>query len=203
MNLNRVSPTPVATATVNTIIVGGGHAGVNLACMLELQPKKDNDYLILERSTSLLSKWRDKRWDHFQLNTPVKFSRLHGQEINDPRDDWLVDRPIQQDIDVWDDHIKDLEIIKRTKLNSNVVSVTPLGDGTFETIVEAEGREEGNTKTTVYRSKNVVACNGAYDHNNVPSSLANDVPSSIKQHVTGGFKLQDLSDGNILVVGSA
>ena len=194
--------------TVNTIIVGGGHAGVNLACMLELQQKetdgKDFDYLILERSTSLLSKWRNKRWDHFQLNTPVIFSRLHGQKgcKYDNRDDWLLDRPLQQDIECWDAHINDLKITERSKLSSNVVSVKPLEDGTFETTVK-EGNIEGSTKTTVlYRSRNVVVCNGVYDHNIVPSNLSKALPATVKQHVSGGFSLEDLADGNILVVGS-
>ena len=185
----------------NTIIVGGGHAGVNLACMLELG-EKAVDYLIIERSDSLLSKWRDKRWDYFQLNTPVGFSRLHGQDSTDTRDDWILDRPLQQDIDAWDAHIKSLDILTRTKLNSNVVSVKPLEDGTFETTVKEVLDGEGKFKTLVYQSKNVVVCNGVYDHNFVPSKLASKIPDSIKQHVTGGFKLGDLAGGNVLVVGS-
>jgi hypothetical protein len=43
---------PPRRIAVNTIIVGGGHAGVNLACMLELHNSKEStkvvDYLILE-----------------------------------------------------------------------------------------------------------------------------------------------------------
>lgn len=196
MVVSHASPT-----IVNTIIVGGGHAGVNLACMMELRKKQqqheDFSYLILEKSDSLLSKWRDKRWDHFQLNTPVKFSRLHGQSDNDPRDDWLLDRPLQQDLDGWDAHIRDLKILDNTKLKANVVSVNPKDDGIFETIVD----EADNT--TMYRSKNVVACNGVYDHNIVPSSLAKALPASIKQHTSGGFRIDDLAPGNILVVGSS
>lgn len=198
-----------STINVNTIIVGGGHAGVNLACMLKLASDAGGevDYLILERSTSLLSKWRDKRWDHFQLNTPVGFSRLHGQKgcRYDTRDDWLLDRPIQQDIECWDAHINNLGIMERCRLNSNVISVKPCEDGTFETIVE-EGNNEGGENTAktiaVYNSKNLVVCNGVYDHNIVPSNLANAIPGSIKQHVSAGFKLEDLMDGNVLVVGS-
>ena len=197
----KVSPT-----IVNTVIVGGGHAGVNLACMLELQktPGKTDDkkdYLILEKSNSLLSKWRDKRWDHFQLNTPVIFSRLHGQKENDNRDDWLLDRPLQQDVDAWDAHLDQLKILDHTKLNANVVSVKHQSDGTFETEVEVTNGDE--ITTTVYRSNNVVACNGVYDHNVVPKHLSEALPVSVKQHTTGGFKLDDLVPGNILIVGSS
>lgn len=42
---------------VNTVIIGGGHAGVNLACMLHLNNKEDDsDYIVLERTDSLLNK---------------------------------------------------------------------------------------------------------------------------------------------------
>lgn len=186
----------------------GGHTGVNLACMLELaasqqQTKKKastRDYLILERANSLLSKWRDKRWDHFQLNTPLMLSTLHGQTIPSDRDPWLLDRPLSQDIQGWDEHIEKLGILSHTKLNSLVVSVTPSkdGDGTFDTLVK-----EADGSNTVYQSKNVVACNGFLDHNIVPSALAEKIPSFVKQHTTGGFRLEDLVPGNILVVGSS
>jgi cation diffusion facilitator CzcD-associated flavoprotein CzcO len=48
-----------AVKDVSTIIVGGGHGGVNLqlACMFKLE-KPDKDYLVLERDSSLYSKWR-------------------------------------------------------------------------------------------------------------------------------------------------
>ena len=86
------SNAPVPPLEVNTLIVGGGHCGVNLACMIELDRGDDVDYLVVERAGELLDKWRRRRWDHFQINTPVRCSRLHGQA--DGREDWLLDRPI-------------------------------------------------------------------------------------------------------------
>jgi cation diffusion facilitator CzcD-associated flavoprotein CzcO len=62
----------------DTIIVGGGHAGVNLACMLEKE-QPERRYLLLEKKT-LLNQWHDKRWDGFKLNTPHGYSKLYGQE---------------------------------------------------------------------------------------------------------------------------
>lgn len=95
--------------------------------------------------------------------------------------------------------------MERCRLNSNVISVKPCEDGTFETIVEEgnnEGKENASKTIAVYNSKNLVVCNGVFDHNIIPSNLANTIPASIKQHVSGGFKLEDLVDGNVLVVGS-
>lgn len=187
---------------INTVIIGGGHAGVNLACMLELE-RPGEEYTILERSGALLVKWRNSRWEGFQLNTPAKFANLYGQ--SDERPDWLLDRPLDQDIDGWDTHIDKLKI--KHKLHSNVVQVTCDDENmTFSTIVQETNQDDGTKRNTLYKSKNVVVCNGMFDVPKVPKSLADDLSScssSIKQHIPAGFQFQDLAPGNILVVGSA
>ena len=208
---------------VNTIIVGGGHAGVNLACLLELQQEKNMgvgvsrpDYLILEKENTLLSKWRDQRWDNFQMNTPIIFCRLYGQKETEAsvsgkvRDDWLLDRPLEDDLAAWDAHIEALNIMDHAKLQSKVVSVEPQSDGSFETIVvdvSTSNVETPSTSTAAtrhsYKSKNVVVCNGYCDHNIVPKHLSDALPTSVKQHITGGFLYKDLQPGNILIVGSS
>lgn len=48
-----------------------------------------------------------------------------------------------------------------------------------------------------------MVCNGVYDHNIVPSDLSEKLPVGIKQHTSGGFSLDDLQDGNVLIVGSS
>ena len=185
--------------TKNTIIVGGGHAGVNLGCMLELE-QPDEDYLILERSNALLIKWRQYRWEGFNLNTPVKFGMLHGQ--NDDREPWLLERPMEGELQRWDAHIAKLQV--KHKLNSNVVQVTRKdGDeDTFETMVEEIHPETKEKMTVVYESKNVVVCNGYYDKPVKPIALSESIPSAIKQHQAAFLKFDDLHPGNVLLVGS-
>jgi cation diffusion facilitator CzcD-associated flavoprotein CzcO len=130
---------------------------------------------------------------------------LHGQKQNDERDDWLLDRPLQDDLSRWDSHIASLKIADHAKLHSNVVSVAPQPDGTFQTSVSVgeEGGMEEPTITTVYTSKNVVACNGCFDTNITPKDLAAQMPDSIQQHTSGGFRLRDLKPGNVMIVGSS
>jgi putative flavoprotein involved in K+ transport len=187
---------------VNTIIVGGGHAGVNLACMLELE-KKDEDYLVLERDDSLLVKWRKFRWEGFNLNTPVKFGLLYGQEDERMENDqkWLLERPLEGELERWDKHIAKLRV--KHKLHSNMLKVTTM-DGSFLTTVQETNPENGEKSTITYQSKNVVVCNGYYDQPTRPKKLAESIPSdcNIKQHLPAGFKFNDLVDGNILLVGS-
>lgn len=172
-----------------------------VACMMELHDQKEQlgDYMILERSDSLLHKWRSCRWDFFQLNTPVKFSQLHGQTIPQEHNEWLLDRPLSQDLAGWDQHICDLGILKKVQFQANVQSVQPLEDGTFLATVKTPTE----SSPTYYRSQNVVACTGMNDHNIVPKELSEKLPSFMKQHVTGGFQFQHLQPGNVLVVGSS
>lgn len=191
------------TIAKNTIIVGGGHAGVNLACMLELE-RPNEDYLLLERATSLLPKWRESRWQGFQLNTPVKYGRLYGQ-TNDKahREDTLLDRPIQEDIEYWDDHIKNMGICH--KLQTNVLQVTKEdtgdADGLFHVLVE-----DGSTGEQVqYTGKNLVVCNGMFDKPKTPGNLQEQLAAStstIKSHLPAGFEFKNLQPGNTLIVGS-
>jgi hypothetical protein len=83
--------------------------------------KPDKDYLVLERDSSLYSKWRKWVWEGFPLNTPPKFSVMYGQSIDKNCDSWNMDRSIRDDLDQWDAHIQKLNVMYR--LYSNVIKV--------------------------------------------------------------------------------
>ena len=197
------SDATLPTTIHNKVIVGGGRAGVNLACMLQLE-RPCEDYMILERSSSLHCKWRDSRWQGFQLNTPVKYSRLYGQV--DDRDHDLLDRPIDQDLQLWDKHIPNLGL--RYKLHSNVIQVTHNDQlGLFRTLVQETSNQDdggggGSSRVVVYESKNLVVCNGMYNKPKIPTLFQNVFPETIKQHVPAGLTFDQLKPGNVLIVGS-
>ena len=186
---------------INTIIIGGGHAGVNLACMLEID-EPSLDYLILERSENLLVKWRKFRWENFNLNTPIKYSLLYGQ--SDERDEWLLERSIDGELERWDAHIAKLGI--KHKLHSNVKNIEKDDEkDTFIVSVEETDPTSGIKAVAKYHSMNVVVCNGYYDKPTVPSTIAEAISSTsgIKQHIAAAnFQFDDLVDGNALLVGS-
>jgi cation diffusion facilitator CzcD-associated flavoprotein CzcO len=95
---------------VNTVIVGGGHAGVNMACVIALE-QKNRSYIVLEKAQGLFGKWKFNRWDAFKMNTPRKFNRLYGQK-DDLKDD-AMGRPIADDVALWDKHVEDLKLCYR------------------------------------------------------------------------------------------
>jgi putative flavoprotein involved in K+ transport len=113
---------------VDTVIIGGGFCGVNIA--LHLQEKKMNgadddddfDYLIVEKDT-LLSQWKTARWDDFQLNTPHVANRLYGQ-VDDLNDSSLGQDFKNQELAIWQQHIAKNNL--RYKEHCTVVSVQTL-----------------------------------------------------------------------------
>jgi putative flavoprotein involved in K+ transport len=63
------------TAYTETVIVGGGQAGLAVSYYLGEQGR---DHLVLEQADKVAEAWRNHRWDSFTLNTPNWQSRLPG-----------------------------------------------------------------------------------------------------------------------------
>src|SRR6516225_9129082 len=61
-----------------TIIIGGGQAGLSVSYHLSLEGR---DHIILEQAAEAADAWRNHRWDSFTLNTPNWQSQLHGADI--------------------------------------------------------------------------------------------------------------------------
>lgn len=177
-------------AELNTVIVGGGHCGLNLACWLEEQGE-GRSYVVLERAT-ILDKWKTCRWDAFQVNTPQFFSRLHGQ-TDDVADD-AKGRPLKNDIALWEAHVKTMGV--KVRESCEVVSVTRRDDGKF--VTEVRSTDGGPEQ---YISSNVVACNGNYDHVKIPD-CSNALDRSVKQVASENFKNpEEFNAGAVLIVG--
>ena len=174
---------------LNTVLVGGGHCGLNLGCWLA--EKNDTSYIVLERG-DLLHAWKHNRWDAFVMNTPMKYSRLHNQNDNVP--DTAMARPLKEDIGRWEEHVKKMGVTCREKCE--VTSVTLRADGRFVTdVMCADGGVDQ------YVSSNVVACNGNYDHLSIPECRKALHPS-IRQLQSDRFRSEaQLRDGAVLIVG--
>jgi putative flavoprotein involved in K+ transport len=68
---------------VETIIVGGGQAGLAISYYLKQEAR---EHLVLERAHAIANAWRNERWDSFTLVTPNFQVRMPGAEYdgNDP-----------------------------------------------------------------------------------------------------------------------
>jgi putative flavoprotein involved in K+ transport len=63
------------TTQVNTVVVGGGQAGLAVSHYLR---RLSVDHVVLEQADRPGEAWRNHRWDSFTLNTPRWQSRLPG-----------------------------------------------------------------------------------------------------------------------------
>jgi len=173
----------------NTIVVGGGHAGLATSYSLKQQGIA---HLVFERYR-IGNSWSSQRWDSFKLNTPFKYSRLPGFETYPAGPDKFLSA--KEFVSMLEKYVKEynLPVVE----NSHVLSVEKASDSDlFQVTVSTNG------KTNMFRSNNVVVASGALTRKIVPVQSV-DVPSEIHQlHASEYRSAGDLPKGAVLVVGS-
>jgi putative flavoprotein involved in K+ transport len=211
---------PPPPSFVETIIVGGGHCGVNLACWLQQQnePKNNNgkqqqaNYLLLERRESLLHQWRHFRWNDFQLNTPHRFSKLHGQDEDDLLPDDRTGEFFSRQLQLWDKHIEKQQLRYQTGFTvTSVTATTPNSDDPACRFLVQGIRQEGNDDDEEeagvqqsYMASNVVICTGLYAVPTIPlskSKLDDTVKVIHSRDFRSADQFPDADEKLILVVG--
>ena len=174
-----------AIESVETVIVGGGQAGLSLSYYLTQEKR---EHIVLEKAQRAGSVWTQQRWDLFSLVTPNWTFRLPGAEYTgaDPHGFMLraeIDRRFQ-------------EYVRQNALpltfGTPVESVEPQGQGYR---VSAGGRS--------FQARNVVVASGLFQRAKVPDWAA-DLPADILQMAACDYRNpQSLPTGAVLVVGSA
>ncbi len=176
-------------ATIDTVVIGGGHAGL---CMSYVLQEEGREHVVLEKKRAL-EQWRSARWDSFMMNTPIAYSRIMGQKDGLP--DELMSIPLEKNIKLWDDCIKERKFPIREQ--AEVVSVKQGEGGSL--LVTVKSDDQGPKE---YKAKNVVAAPGNYQIPNIPA-YASNLGSDIQQLRVGTYTNPDaIQDGAILVVGS-
>jgi putative flavoprotein involved in K+ transport len=170
---------------VETVIVGGGQAGLAISYYLSQQGRA---HIILEQAPQPAEAWRNHRWDSFTLVTPNWMVRMPGAEYQGDDPDGFMTR---------DEVVAYLEgYIERFGLpiqfGVRVTSVEPKGAGY---LVHAD-------EATV-EAANVVIATGLYQQPNIPPISAN-LPGDVQQlHSSEYRNPAALPPGAVLVVGSA
>ncbi len=169
------------TEKLDTIIIGGGQAGLSLSYLLTQQGR---EHLVLEKAAKAGEAWRH-RWDSFTFVTPNWAIRLPGAEYrgNDPdgymsRDDIIA---------MFEQYAQNLPVrygaqataVKQTEAGYTVET----GAGTFE-------------------AANVVAATGSFQKPKIPPFSAH-IPANILQLHSGEYRNPGaLPPGAVLVIGS-
>lgn len=171
-------------ATVDTVIVGGGQAGLSLSYDL-LQ--RGVDHLVIERD-SVAHEWRNGRWDNFTLVTPNWHCVLPGYPYAGDDPDGFMKRDEVYDWVCGFADSFDAPVVEGVA----VQHVEQLPDGGFRVVTSAG---------TVI-AKTVVAAVGGY-HRPVVPAWAEDLPASITQVHSHLYRnAAQLPAGPVLVVGT-
>jgi len=179
----------MSVKTIDTIVIGGGHAGL---CMSFALQEDKREHIVLEKKR-ILEQWRSSRWDSFMMNTPIGYSRIMGQNDGLPETEMSI--PLAKSIKMWEECVKERKFPVREQ--TEVISVEKDSEGHFLVNVQSE---DGGPAS--YLAKNVIAAPGNYQIPNIPTAAAN-LEASVNQVRVGTYTNPDaLVEGAVLVVGS-
>jgi putative flavoprotein involved in K+ transport len=172
---------------VETIIIGGGQAGLSTSYHLK---QLGREHIVFEQAEKAGNAWRNDRWDSFTLVTPNWSIQLPGAQYegNDP-DGFLKKNEV---VAYFEQYVEKFNLPVQFK--TSVLEVIPLEDGKGYQV-----KTDGKT----FQTKNVVMATGSFQKPKIPAFSA-DIPAGIKQLHSGQYRNPgQLPEGAVLVVGSA
>lgn len=175
------------TRRIETIIIGGGQAGLATSYFLT---QRGREHVILEQAAQAGNAWRNERWDSFTLVTPNWSFRLPGAEYQDDMPDGFMPR---------DEIVARLEQYAAhyhlpVRYGVRAISVEPTGDGQGYRVSTSAGDLEAS---------NVVVATGLFQQPKIPAFSAALSPQITQLHSSQYRNPQSLPPGAVLVVGSA
>jgi putative flavoprotein involved in K+ transport len=174
------------TTYIETVIIGGGQAGLAVSYYLTQQ---DRPHVVLEQAAQAGEAWRNHRWDSFTLNTPNWQSALPGAELPGDNPDGFLSR--DEIVGYFEKYVAQFDLPMLYSVRAE--AVLPKGSGQGYVIETSAGR---------FQAKNVVIATGLYQKPKLPAFSA-DFPSEIRQIHSDEYRNpQSLPAGAVLVVGS-
>ncbi|MER9641204.1 NAD(P)/FAD-dependent oxidoreductase [Mesorhizobium sp. M0239] len=170
--------------TVDTLVVGGGQAGL---AMSEHLSKCGVPHLVLERSR-IAERWRSERWDSLVANGPAWHDRFPGMEFPDAGPDAFVGKE-----KVADYFVAYADMI-----------AAPIRCGVeVRKVQRLVGRPGFRVETSdgVIEARSVVAATGAFQHPVIPAVVPGDA-GAMQIHSSAYRNPDQMPEGAVLVVGS-
>ena len=174
----------MATEQVDTVVVGGGQAGL---AMSEHLSKHGISHLVLERHR-IAERWRSERWDSLVANGPAWHDRFPNMEFADVDPDAFA--PKEKVADYFVAYAKQIS--------------APIRCGVEVTLVEKNAGRPGfrvETSEGVIEANNVVAATGPFQVPIIPP-LVPEAASVLQIHSSAYRNPHQLPAGAVLVVGA-
>jgi len=172
------------TQTIDTVIVGGGQAGLAISYYLKQRGRR---HVVLERAPAVANAWRNQRWDSFTLVTPNFQVRMPGAEYagTDP----FGFMPLAEVVKYFDAYVQNFSLPVRCRVEVGSVEKNPRGY-----LVRTN---EGN-----YQAANVVIATGLYQSPKIPEFSRAILPGIKQIHSMEYKNPSALPSGAVLVVGT-
>ena len=178
------SQATTTSETVDTVVVGGGQAGLSMSYHLSRQGIA---HVVLERAR-IGERWRTERWDSLRFQFPNRYVRLPGFDY-DGKDQTGFMTPAGI-VDVIERYANRIGAPVRCGVNVN--SVKQEADGSFTLA----------TNNETLHTRNVILATGPYQRPLVPSISA-QMPAYVRQLTANRYSnAQALPAGAVVVVGS-
>jgi putative flavoprotein involved in K+ transport len=170
---------------IETVIIGGGQAGLALSYYLTQQKRA---HVVLERGR-VAETWRSQRWDSFTLVTPNWMTQLPGFPYQGEDPDGFL--PHDEIVLTLERYAQSFHAPLRCGVQATAVRLQPGGNG-----------YRVETNDGFFEAANVVLATGGFPRPKLPPASAS-VPVNIMQlHSSQYHKPQRLPSGAVLVVGS-
>jgi putative flavoprotein involved in K+ transport len=174
---------------IETIIVGGGQAGLSTSYHLK---QLGLEHVIFEGAEKAGNAWRNDRWDSFTLVTPNWTIQLPGAHYDGNDPDGFLKK--DQVVVYFEQYVAKFNL--PVQFNTSVMEVAPLD------AKRGKGYQV-KTKGKTFQAKNVVMATGSFQKPKIPAFGAN-IPAGITQLHSGHYRNPNqLPDGAVLVIGSA
>jgi putative flavoprotein involved in K+ transport len=166
-----------------TVIVGGGQAGLSVAYHLKQQGRS---FVLLDASERIGDSWR-QRWDSLRLYSPAFRDGLPGMAFPAPRTTYPTK-----------DEMGDYLEAYATRFELPVRSGT-----TVETLALEGGRYSAHAGDARFEADNVVVATGVFKKPYTPEFAGELDPGITQLHSRDYRNLSQLQDGPVLVVGAS
>lgn len=171
------------TTKLNTVIVGGGQAGVAASGHLK---RAGVDHVVLEKSR-IAEAWRTARWDSLVANGPAWHDRFPDKTFDDcGGDDFATKDGCAR---YFEDYVGEHDLPVRTGVTVTRVAHDPAGGYVVDT---SDG---------TYHADNVVAATGPFQDPIIPPVVPAEAPVT-QMHSQTYRNPDQLAEGAVLVVGA-
>lgn len=169
------------TGTLDTLIIGGGQAGLALGHYLKEQNRA---FVILDAHPRIGDAWR-QRWDSLRVFTPAKYNGLPGFPFPADRLSFPGKDEVAEYLERYAERF-DLPVLNGVRI---------------ERLRREEDRFVATSNGRRWEAHNVVVATGCSQAPKVPDFAAELAPSIVQLHSSEYRNLQQLQEGPVLVVG--